>query len=234
MNKIFLLVSTGVLFTVLGCSGKPQNTASNSPSLPVVQPSSAAADRSPAVESLAALPSVSVGSNHEVWHSENVKDFLGDAVALKHTSLDGKFDLVILMKGTHSFVSLAKHGQWETVRDRPAHGKLMNLRAKFEDGEERCIEWDELGSGTTSEYSVLWSYTGKTDLPVGPAVNHSSDSVGGDELLIREMSKHKAMVLEVEMGVTAQFDIAGLNREIEKARAPKIEPVLEATQTETE
>jgi hypothetical protein len=56
-----------------------------------------------------------------------------------------------------------------------------------------------------------------------------SDSVGGDELLIREMSKHTAMVLEVQPGVTAQFDIAGLNRAIEKARAPKIEPVLAAT-----
>jgi hypothetical protein len=231
MNKVFLSVSTAVLFTVLGCSGKPQNNASNSPSLPVVQASSAAADRSPAVESLAALPAVSVGSNHEVWHSENVKDVFGDAVALKHTSLDGKFDLVILVRGTYSFVSLAKHAQWETVHHRAAHGKLMNLRAKFEDGEERCIEWDELGSGATSEYSVVWSYTNsKTDLPVGPAVNHVSDSVGGgDELLIQEMSKHTAMVLEVQPGVTAQFDIAGLNREIEKARAPKIEPVLAAT-----
>ena len=229
MNKVFLLVSTAVLLTVLGCSRNPQNTASNSPSLPVVQASSAAADRSPAVESLAALPAVSVGSNHEVWHSENVKDVFGDAVALKHTSLDGKFDLVILVRGTHSFVSLAKHAQWETVHYRAARGKLMNLRAKFEDGEERCIEWDELGSGATSEYSVVWSYTGKTDLPVGPAVNHGSDSVGGDELLIQEMSKHTAIVLEVQPGVTAQFDIAGLNREIEKARAPKIEPVLAAT-----
>jgi hypothetical protein len=234
MNKGFLLVSTGVLFTVLGCSGKPQNTASNSPSFPVVQASSAAADRSPAVEPLAALPAVSVGSNHEVWHPESVKDVLGDAVALKHTSLDGKFDLVILLKGTHSFVSLAKHAQWETVRHQAAHGKLMNLRAKFEDGEERCIEWDELRSGATSEYRVVWSYTGRTDLPVEPAVNHASDSVGGDELLIREMSKHTAMVLELHTGVTAQFDIAGLNREIEKARAPKIEPVLAATQTDTE
>jgi len=234
MNKVFLLVCTGVFSAVLGCSGKPQNTASKPPSLPVVQASSAAADRSPAVESLAALPAVSVGSNHEVWHSENVQDVLGDAVALKHTSLDGKFDLVIVLRGAHAFLSVAKHAQWKTVHHRAAHGKLMNLRAKFEDGEERCIEWDELGSGTTSEYSVVWSYIAKTDSPVGPAVNDVSDSVGGDELLIQEMSKHTAMVLEVQPGVTAQFDLAGLTREIEKARAPKIEPVLAATQTETE
>jgi hypothetical protein len=233
MNKVFLFVSTGVLFTVLGCSGKPQNTASKSPSLPVVQAPSAAADRSPAVESLAPLPAVSVGSSHEVWHSEHIKDALGDAVALKRTSLDGKSDLVIVVKGTHSFVSLVKHRQWKTVQG-PAHGKLMNLRAKFENGEERCIEWDELGSGTTNEYSVLWSYAGRTDSPVGPALNNASDSVGGDELLVQEMSRHTAMVLEVQPGVTTQFDITGLAREIEKARAPKIESVLAATQTETE
>jgi hypothetical protein len=232
MNKVFLFVSAGVLFTVLGCSGKPQNTASKSRSLPVVQASSAAADRSPA-ESLAPLPAVSVGSSHEVWHSEHIKDALGDAIALKRTSSDGKFDLVIVVKGTHSFVSLVKHAQWKTVQG-PAPGKLMNLRAKFEDGQQRYIEWDELRSGTTSEYSVLWSYTAMRDSPVGPAVNEVSDSVGGDELLIEEMSKHTAMVLEVNPGVTTQFDIAGLSREIEKARDPKIEPVLEATQTETE
>jgi hypothetical protein len=233
MNKVFLFVSAGVLFTVLGCSGKPQNTASKSPSLPLVQAPSVAADRSPAVESLAPLPTVSVGSSHDVWHSEHIKDALGNAVALKRTSLDGKFDLVIVVKGTHSFVSLVKHAQWETVRG-PAHGKLMNLRAKFEDGEERCIEWDDLGSGTTNEYSILWSYTGRTDSPVVPAVHNASDSVGGDELLIQEMSRHTAMVLEVQPGVTTQFDIAQLAPEIEKARAPKIEPVLAATQTETE
>jgi hypothetical protein len=234
MNKVFLLVFTGVLFTVLGCSGKPQNTASKSPSSHVVETSSAAADRSAAVEAHAALPAVSVGSNHEVWQSENVQDVLGNAIALKHTSLDGKFDLVIVLRGAHSFVSVAKHAQWETVHHRAAHGKLMNLRAKFEDGEERCIEWDELGSGTSSEYSVVWSYTAKSDSPVGPAVNYASDSVGGDELLIQEMSKHTAMVLEVQPGVTTQFDIAGLTREIEKARAPKTEPVLAATHTGTE
>jgi hypothetical protein len=233
MNKVFLLVSAGVLFTVLGCSGKPQNTASKSPSLAVVQASPAAADPSPAVEPLAALPDVSVGSSHEVWHSEHIKDALGHAVALKRTSSDRKFDLVIVVKGTHSFVSLVKHAQWKTVQG-PAHGKLMNLRAKFEDGQQRCIEWDELGSGTTSEYSVLWSYTAMRDSPVGPAMNKESDSVGGDELLIQEMSKHTAMVLEVQPGVTTQFDIAGLAREIEKARDPKTEPVLAATQTETE
>jgi hypothetical protein len=45
------------------------------------------------------------------------------------------------------------------------------------------------------------------------------------------MMKHKAMLLEVEPGVTTQFDIVGLAREIEKARAPKTEPVIEARQT---
>ena len=72
------------------------------------------------------------------------------------------------------------------------------------------------------------------DSPVWTAVNYVSDSVGSDELLIQEMSKHTAMVLEIQPGVTTQFDIAGLTREIEKARAPKIEPILAATQTEME
>jgi len=234
MNKVLLLVSTGVLATVLGCSGKSQNTASKTPSLPVVEASPATANPSPAPASVAAMPGVSAGSNHEVWHSKTVKDGLGNAVALEHTSLDGKFDLVIVLKGTHSFASLAKHAQWETVHHRAAHGRLIILRAKFEDGEERRIEWDQLGSGTTNEYNVVWSYTAKTNSPVGPALNSVSDSVGGDELLIQEMTKHTAMVLEVEPGVTAQFDITGLAREMEKARAPKTEPVLAATQTETE
>jgi hypothetical protein len=110
----------------------------------------------------------------------------------------------------------------------------MNLRLKFEDGEERRIEWDELGLGTVKLYSVVWSYPTKTDSPVGPASGSQSDPVGGDELLVQEMTKHTAMLLEVEPGVTTQFDIAGLGREIEKARAPKTEPVIAATQTEVE
>jgi hypothetical protein len=131
-------------------------------------------------------------------------------------------------------VSFAKRAQWESVHHRAAQGKLMNLRLKFEDGEEKGIEWDELGFGTTKLYSVVWSYPTKADSPVGPASGSVSDSVGGDELLIQEMTKHAAMLLEVEPGVTTQFDITGLGREIEKARTPKTEPVLAATQGEAQ
>jgi hypothetical protein len=108
----------------------------------------------------------------------------------------------------------------------------MYLRVKFEDGQEKRIEWDELGFSTENLYSVLWSYPAKTDAPVGPVQEGStSDSVGGDELLIQDMMKHKTMLLEVEPGVTTQFDMTGLAHEIEKVRTPKGQPVLEARQT---
>src|SRR6516225_5763849 len=147
MKKFLLLVSTGALSAVAGCSGNSQNTVSKASALPTVQASPAPANSSGPAASVAALPDVSVRSNHQGWHIENVKDVLGNAIALKRTSLDGKFDLVVTLKGAHSFVSFAKRAQWESVHHRAAQGKLMNLRLKFEDGEERGIEWDELGFG---------------------------------------------------------------------------------------
>jgi hypothetical protein len=45
------------------------------------------------------------------------------------------------------------------------------------------------------------------------------------------MMKHKTMLLEVEPGVTTQFDMTGLAHEMEKVRTPKAQPVLEARQT---
>jgi hypothetical protein len=45
------------------------------------------------------------------------------------------------------------------------------------------------------------------------------------------MMKHKTMLLEVGPGVTTQFDMTGLAHEMEKVRAPKSQPVLEAMQT---
>jgi hypothetical protein len=234
MKKLFLFVPVGVLFTVLGCSGNSQNTVSKASTLPVVQASPAPANPSPAAEPVAALPAVSLASNHQRWHSEILKDTFGKAVALKQTSSDGKFDLVIVLEGTHSFLSFAKHAQWESVHHRAAQGKLMNLRLKFEDGEERSIVWDELGFGTTKVYSVVWSYPTKPDSPVGPVLGSKSDSVGGDELLVQDMMKHTAMVLEVAPGVTTQFDITGLAREIQKANASGTESVLAATQAEAE
>jgi hypothetical protein len=44
------------------------------------------------------------------------------------------------------------------------------------------------------------------------------------------MMKHKMMFLEVEPGVTTQFDLTGLAHEIEKVRT-KTQPVLEARQS---
>ena len=233
MKKVVLLMSTGVLFSILGCSGNSQKAVSKG-ALPVVHASTAPANASfPATASVTTLPEVSVPqSNLQTWHSEDVKDLLGNAVVLKQTSIDGKFDLVIVQKGKHSFLSFVKHSRWEFVHDRPAKGKLMNLRAKFENGEEKRIEWDELGFATADQYGVLWSYPAKTDALIGPALEgDQGDSVGGDELFIQDMTQHTAMLLEVEPGVTTQFNVTGLAREIDKARTPKPRAVLEAKHT---
>ena len=232
MKKVFLLVSTSILFTTLGCSGNSQEAFSKSAPA-VVQASVAPASTSPVVDPAAALPVPSVGkANQQAWRSENVKDPLGKTVALKGTSLDGKFDLVILQKGTHSFLSFVRHSRWESVYNRPAKGKLMYLRAKFEDGQEKRIEWDQLGFATENLCSVLWSYPARTDAPIGPVlVGPTGDSVGGDQQLIQDMMKHKTMLLEVEPGATTQFDVTGLAHEIEKVRTTKTQPVLEARQT---
>jgi hypothetical protein len=232
MKKRFLLISTGAVLTLLGCSGNSQKTISKS-ALSVVHASTPPTSTSPVAEPAAALPVPSVVSaTQQTWRSENVRDNLGSAVALKGTSLDGKFDLVILQRGTYSFLSFARHTRWEAVHNQPAKGKLMYLRAKFEDGEEKRIEWDELGFATENLCSVLWSYPAKTNAPIGPVPEPATgDSVGGDQLLIEDMMNHKAMLLEVEPGVTTQFDMAGLAHEMKKVRAPKAQPVLEAAQT---
>ena len=232
MKKRFLLVSTGALLTLLGCSGNSEKTISKTP-LSVVHASAPPTSTSPVAEPAAALPVPAVVSaTQQTWRSEKVSDHLGGAVALKSTSLDGKFDLVILQRGTYSFLSFARHTRWEAVHNQPAKGKLMYLRAKFEDGEEKRIEWDELGFATENLCSVLWSYPAKTNAPIGPVPEAATgDSVGGDQLLIEDMMNHKAMLLEVEPGVTTQFDMTGLAHEMKKVRTPKAQPVLEATQT---
>jgi hypothetical protein len=232
MKKVILFVSTGILFAILGCSGNSQKAVSKSAPA-VVQASVAPASTPLLVEPATALPVPPVGkANQQAWRSENVKDSLGNAIALKGTSLDGKFDLVILERGTYSFLSVVRHARWESVHNQPAKGKLMYLRAKFEDGQEKRIEWDDLGFATENLYSVLWSYPARTDAPIGPVLKGpTGDSVGGDQLLIQDMMKHKTMLLEIEPGVTTQFDMTGLAHEIEKVRTPKTQPVFEAKQT---
>lgn len=233
MKELFLFISTSALLTLLGCSGSTQKTISKS-ALSVVQASTPPTSTSPVAEAAASLPVPSVGSaTQQSWRSENVTDHLGNAVALKGTSLDGKFDLVILQRGTYSFLSFVRHSRWKAVHDQPAKGKLMYLRAKFEDGEEKHIEWDELGFATENLCSVLWSYPANTNAPIGPVPEGATgDSVGGDQLLIEDMMKHKTMLLEVEPGVTTQFDMAGLAHEMKKVRTPKAQPMLEARQTD--
>lgn len=232
MKTVFLLVSTGILLVILGCSGNSQKAVSKSVPA-VVHASATPAGTSPAVEPAATLPLPSLGqTKQQAWRSENVKDRLGNAVALKGTSVDGKFDLIVLQKGSYSFLSFVRHARWESVHNLPAKGKLIYLRVKFEDGIEKRIEWDQLGFATENLYSVLWSYPAKADVPIGPVLEGSTgDSVGGDQLFIQDMMKHKTMLLEVEPGITTQFDITGLAHELEKVRSPKTEPVLEASQT---
>ena len=232
MRKVFLLVSTGVLFTVSACSGNSQKTASkNAPA--VVQASTATANASVAAKPGSALPVPSIRqANPEAWQYENVRDHYGDAVALKTISLDGKFDLVVLQRGRYSFVSFARHGRWESVHELPGKGKLMYLRVEFEDGQEKQIQWDEIGSATEQLCGVLWSYPAMTDASIGQAAEgQKGDSVGGDQQFVQEMLKHKTMLLEVEPGTTAQFDMTGLAREMEVVRTPQTQPVLEARQS---
>lgn len=233
MKKVSACMSTGILFAIIGCSGDSQKTASNT-AVPVAPASVAAASTTSVKEAAAPLPVPSLGQvNHHVWLSESVKDQLGNAVALKATSLDGKFDLVILQRGPHPFLSLVRHARWESIRNSPAKGRLMYLRAKFEDGREKRIEWDELGFGTENPYSVLWSYPVKTDAPIGPVPEASAGgSFGGDQLLVEEMMQHKTMLLEIEPGVTTQFNMTGLERAVGKARTSQTQPVLAASQTE--
>ena len=232
MKKAFLLVSTGVLLTISGCSGKSQRTVlSSTPA--VVQASATPANTTPVIAPASALSVPSVGKvNPQGWRSENVRDHLGNAVVIKATSLDGKFDLVILQRGKYSFVSFVRHERWKAVHEHPGQGKFMSLRVKFEDGQEKRVEWDEVGFATENLCSALWLYPAKTDAPIGPVQQGATeDSVGGDQLLVEDMMQHKTMLLEVEPGVTAQFDMTGLALSMQKARAPKAEPVMEATQT---
>jgi hypothetical protein len=228
MKKASACLSTGILFAIIGCSGDSGKTASNT-AVPVAPVPVAEASTTPA----ASLPVPSLGQvNHHIWRFEHVKDQLGDAMALKATSLDGKFDLVILQRGPQRFVSL-QQARRESARNSPAKGRLMYLRARFENGVEKRIEWDELGFATENPYSILWSYPVKTDALIGAAPQASgSSAVGGDQLLVEEMMQHKTMLLEVEPGVTTQFDISGLARAIGKARTSQTQPVLEASQME--
>src|SRR5215471_21512173 len=189
MKKVLLWVSTGILFTISGCSGNSQTTVLRSTPA-VVQasaPVTAANNTSPVVEPTVALPVPSVGRvNQQAWRSENVRDHFGNAIVLKETSSDGKFDLVIMQRGTHSFLSFVRHEHGQSVCNQPGKGKLMYLRVKFEDGQEKRIEWDELEFGTNNLCSVLWSYPAKPHLPTGRVVeNLTGDSVGGDQRLVQ-------------------------------------------------
>jgi hypothetical protein len=232
MKKVSLFLSTGILLTISGCSGNSQKAVSRSTPA-VVQASTVPASPAPVVEPMASLPVPSVEHmNQQVWHAENVKEHPLNSIVLKHTSVDGQFDLIIVQKGTHSFLSFARHARWESVHNQPAKGKLMYLRVKFEDGQESRVEWDELGFATPNLCSVLWSYPAKADAVIGSVPEGATgDSVGGDQLLIQDMTKHKAMLLEVEPGVTTQFDLTGLAQELEKVRNLKTAPVLAASQT---
>lgn len=231
MKNVLALASTALLCTIWGCSRDSQKAVSTSaPAVAQASAVPAAANPSPAAEPEAALPVPSIEqASHQAWHTENVKDALVNGTALKVASLDGKYDLVIVREGRQSFLSFARHSRWESVHDQPAKGKLMVLRAKFEDGQEKHIEWDELGYATENVCSVLWSYPAMKDAPLGPVTEGAkTGAIGGDQFLIQEMTKHKTMLLEVEPGVTTQFDLTGLAQEIEKLRAPKTQPILEA------
>jgi len=222
MKKVLSFLSAGVLLVSIGCSGNSRNTVSKATTLPVVQASPAPANGSSTAAPVAPLPVPPGLSNHLRWRSETVKDAFGSSIVLKQTSADGKFDLVILEKGSHSFVSFVRHSQWPSVHGRAATGKLVNLRVRFEDGEEKHIEWDELGASTNKLYSVVWSYPASADNPVGPVASSPADAtVGGDDVLLQDMLKHTTMLLEIEPSVTTQFDLSSLAHALESSRSPK-------------
>jgi hypothetical protein len=236
MNMVILLGSAGMLLLAAGCSGNRQKTASApaaSAAPAVSQPARASTSATAPGEPLS-LPVPSAGASHDdAWHSEKIKDRFSEGTQLKTTSLDGKYDLVILQEGRQAFLSFARHGRWESAHNQPAKGKLMVLRAKFEDGEEQRIEWDELGFATENLFGMLWSFPAPKGVSFGPAEANSNDNTfGGDRLLIQSMMRHKTMLLEVAPVVTAQFDLTGLARQMERARSPKTEPILEARQAE--
>lgn len=233
MNKIILLGSTVILLLAVGCSGNRQKTISTPPpaAAPAVSQAPAVPATAPAGEPLTLPVPVPGTSKDDAWHFLKIKDRYCEGIQLKTTSLDGKYDLVILQEGRQAFLSFALHGRWEAARYQPSKGKLMVLRAKFEDGEEQRIEWDELGFATENLYGMLWAYPAPKQPSFGPVVAGSNEDLfGGDRLLIQEMMKHKTMLVEVAPVVTAQFDLTGLAHGMEKARSPKTEPILEARQ----
>ena len=153
------------------------------------------------------------------WRPEPIDDHMGGATVLKRTSLDGKYDLVILQKGSTPFLSFVQHARWEFVHSLAAKAKVMELRLTFEDGREKHVKWNELGFGSDKLYAVLWSY---------PA---QSGSIGGDQILMQEMLSHRAMVLEIQPGVNAQFDLTGLATEMARIHPlHRPESILEARQ----
>ncbi len=168
----------------------------------------------------------------EPWRPEPVDDHLGGAMVLKRTSVDGKYDLIIFEKGLQAFPGFAKHGRWEEVYYRAAKGKLLTLRVKFEDGLEKQVEWDELAYGTEEAHAVLWSYPVNAISPAGAiSASGQNEPIGGDKLLIKDMTQHRAMLLEVEPGVAAQFELSGLGNELLKIRPMHTDAVLSASQT---
>jgi len=212
MIRILILGSISIALLLSACSANHSPTVSAS--------AAPAADTRPAAEPVAPLPVPTGGHlSLQPWRPEPIDDHMGGAIVLKRTSLDGKYDLVILEKGRESFLSFVRHARWEAVHDLAAKANVMNLRLTFEDGHEKPVKWNELGFGTENLYAVLWSYPAK------------EDSVGGDQLLMQEMLHHRAVVLETEPGVTAQFDLTGLATEMTRIRPSQLEPLLEARQS---
>ncbi len=230
MKNIAKLGSVGILIALAGCSGKSQNTVSTS--APTVRQASTSQAAATSMDTPAPLAVPVAGAPYgQAWRPEPVDDHLGGAIVLKRSSRDGKYDLVIEEKGAQAFLSFATHGRWDSVYNQPAKGKLMYLRVKFEDGVEKRVEWDELAYGTENMHSVLWSYPASQDGPIGPVADAAnSNPMGGDQLLMQDLMKHKTVLVEVEPGVTAQFDLAGLETEMGKIRFFKPEPVLAASQ----
>ena len=67
-----------------------------------------------------------------------MRDHFGNAIVLKETSSDGKFDLVIMQRGTHSLLSFVRHEHGQSVCNEPGKGKLMYPRMLWTDSQASC------------------------------------------------------------------------------------------------
>jgi len=206
MRKATLLVSMGTLLVISGCKNH------SAPPLPA----------------LANLP-----NTHEVWSVKESKVSNSSVFELRKASLDGRFNLSVYLmaddfrdSSNEPLIELTSREYSDSGTDKAVY-KLMGVRIRFDDGLEKHAEWQEYQYPTRGIDATLSSYTAMTSAPIGP-IERDSSSTGGGKVLLKDMLARKAMLVEIEPGVSTQFDLSGLSRDFENLRTTKIQPLLEA------